>query len=56
MQCSDSYNFDPITTTLISCTHLQRADSFDFDPMDVTKIWPEDLFPLQPVGRMVLNR
>ena len=24
--------------------------------MDVTKTWPEDLFPLQPVGRMVLNR
>ena len=22
----------------------------------MTKIWPEDLFPLQPVGRMVLNR
>jgi Catalase len=22
----------------------------------VTKIWPEDVFPLQPVGRMVLNR
>jgi catalase len=26
------------------------------DPLDVTKTWPEDLFPLQPVGRMVLNR
>ena len=34
----------------------QRADALDFDPEDVTKIWPEDLFPLQPVGRMVLNR
>jgi catalase len=22
----------------------------------VTKVWPEDVFPLQPVGRMVLNR
>eukprot|EP01025_Chloroclados_australasicus_P005944 TRINITY_DN1194_c0_g1_i4.p1 TRINITY_DN1194_c0_g1~~TRINITY_DN1194_c0_g1_i4.p1 ORF type:complete len:559 (-),score=38.84 TRINITY_DN1194_c0_g1_i4:382-1917(-) len=29
---------------------------FNFDPLDVTKIWPEDLFPLQPVGRMVLNQ
>lgn len=29
---------------------------FDFDPLDVTKTWPEALFPLQPVGRMVLNR
>ncbi len=28
----------------------------DFDPLDDTKIWPEDLFPLRPVGRMVLNR
>ena len=25
----------------------QRADSYDFDPMDVTKTWPEDVFPLQ---------
>lgn len=31
-------------------------DAYDFDPLDVTKVWPEDLFPLQPVGRMVLNR
>jgi catalase len=29
---------------------------FDFDPLDATKIWPEELFPMQPVGRMVLNR
>jgi catalase len=28
----------------------------DFDPLDDTKIWPEDQFPLRPVGRMVLNR
>jgi catalase len=33
-----------------------RASRFSFDPLDVTKIWPEDVFPLQPVGRMVLNR
>ena len=28
----------------------------DFDPLDDTKIWPEDQFPLRPVGRMVLDR
>jgi catalase len=28
----------------------------DFDPLDDTKVWPEDQFPLLPVGRMVLNR
>ncbi|KAM7513996.1 hypothetical protein LguiA_003579 [Lonicera macranthoides] len=33
-----------------------HEDRFDFDPLDVTKIWPEDIFPLQPVGRLVLNK
>ena len=28
----------------------------DFDPLDDTKIWPENLFPLVPIGRIVLNR
>lgn len=27
-----------------------------FDPLDATKTWPEDKFPLMPVGKMVLNR
>lgn len=26
-----------------------------FDPLDATKTWPEDKFPLMPVGKMVLN-
>lgn len=28
----------------------------NFDPIDATKTWPEDKFPLMPVGKMVLNR
>jgi catalase len=28
----------------------------DFDPLDDTKTWPEELFPVRPVGRMVLDR
>ncbi|MCU1437638.1 MAG: katC [Naasia sp.] len=28
----------------------------DFDPLDDTKVWPENEFPPQVVGRMVLNR
>jgi catalase len=28
----------------------------DFDPLDATKTWPENKFPLMPVGKMVLNR
>ena len=37
---------------------MDPADEFkyDFDPLDVTKTWPEDVFPLQQVGRMVLNK
>src|SRR5919106_2174968 len=28
----------------------------DWDPLDDTKVWPEELFPPKPVGRMVLDR
>jgi len=28
----------------------------DFDPLDDTKTWPEDEFPLRPVGMMTLDR
>jgi catalase len=28
----------------------------EFDPLDDTKVWPEDVFPLHPIGRMVLDR
>lgn len=28
----------------------------DFDPLDDTKLWPEDRFPMVPVGKMVLNK
>jgi catalase len=32
------------------------ADAFDFDVLDATKIIPEELVPVQRIGRMVLNR
>jgi len=28
----------------------------DFDPLDDTKLWPQDLFPWFPIGKMTLNR
>jgi catalase len=34
----------------------KQADRFTFDVLDATKIVPEELVPLTPVGRMVLNR
>jgi catalase len=34
----------------------EQADKFSFDVLDPTKIVPEELVPVQPVGRLVLNR
>jgi len=34
----------------------EQADQFSFDVLDATKIVPEELVPLQPIGRLVLNR
>jgi catalase len=34
----------------------EQADGFSFDVLDPTKIVPEELVPVRPVGRMVLNR
>ncbi|MGJ7509596.1 catalase [Variovorax sp. GT1P44] len=33
-----------------------QAEAFSFDVLDATKLVPEELVPLTPVGRMVLNR
>lgn len=41
------------------CVQLMSDDDhpeLDFDPLDDTKRWPEDQFPLLPLGRMVLDR
>jgi catalase len=34
----------------------EEAERFSFDVLDATKIVPEELVPLRPIGRMVLNR
>ncbi len=34
----------------------EEADAFPFDILDATKLIPEELFPIQVVGRMVLDR
>ena len=34
----------------------EEAERFSFDILDATKIVPEELVPIRPVGRMVLNR
>jgi catalase len=32
------------------------ARKFDFDLLDPTKLVPEELVPVKPIGRMTLNR
>jgi len=34
----------------------KQADGFSFDVLDATKLVPEELVPIRPVGRLVLNR
>ncbi|RQP22912.1 catalase [Piscinibacter terrae] len=34
----------------------EQAEQFSFDVLDATKLIPEELVPLVPVGRLVLNR
>ena len=41
------------------CVQIMSDDDhpeLDFDPLDDTKTWDEEMFPLLPVGRMVLDR
>jgi len=46
----------PEWTLKIQTLSPTDQNKLEFDPLDVTKIWPEHLFPLQPVGRLVLNQ
>lgn len=40
----------------VQTMEVEDEDKYDFDPLDASKIFPEDQFPLRPVGRMVLDR
>lgn len=46
----------PSWTLHVQTMKEDKADELDFDPLDDTKLWPEDQFPLRPVGKMTLNR
>jgi catalase len=41
---------------VVSISTGEDASKFDFDILDATKIIPEDLIPVQRIGRMTLNR
>ncbi|MDB5920830.1 MAG: catalase [Massilia sp.] len=54
-QAIDSGNFPEYELALQVFTEEQAA-SFPFDILDPTKLVPEEMAPLHPVGKMVLNR
>ncbi|HEY8313057.1 MAG TPA: catalase, partial [Candidatus Baltobacteraceae bacterium] len=51
----DSGNFPEWELGVQTFTEAQ-ADSFDFDILDATKLVPEELIPVQRIGKMVLDR
>ena len=46
----------PEWTLSVQAFDQKTADSLDFDILDATKIIPEEIIPLTPIGRMVLDR
>lgn len=40
----------------VQLIHEKDEFAFDFDVLDPTKIWPEEVVPLQRLGKMTLNR
>ncbi len=46
----------PAWTLSVQLFDEEFAKTFDFDILDSTKLIPEEILPLRPVGRMVLNK
>jgi catalase len=46
----------PEWTLNVQAFDQATADKLDFDILDATKLIPEEVIPLTPIGRMVLNR
>ncbi len=46
----------PEWTLSVQVLDEKQAASLDFDVLDPTKVIPEEQFPLQPLGRLVLDR
>jgi catalase len=46
----------PKWTFAIQVIEEEDEHKFEFDILDATKLWPQDLIPLQNIGELVLNR
>lgn len=46
----------PKWTLGVQVLEEKNEHSFEFDILDATKIWPESLVPVQPIGEFTLDR
>lgn len=46
----------PSWTVSVQIMPFEDAWTYRFNPFDITKVWPHGDYPLQEIGRMVLNR
>ncbi|ORX60328.1 catalase [Hesseltinella vesiculosa] len=46
----------PAWDVFVQVMDFKDALTYRWNPLDVTKVWPQKEYPLQPVGRMVLDR
>jgi catalase len=46
----------PSWTLKVQLMPVAEAASYRFNPFDLTKVWPYEDYPLQEVGKLVLNR
>ena len=46
----------PTWTMYLQVMTPEQAENYRWNIFDMTKVWPHSDFPLQPVGKMRLNR
>ncbi|KAI8378961.1 catalase [Blakeslea trispora] len=46
----------PSWSVYVQVMNPEDAKTYRFNPFDVTKVWPHKDYPLQPVGKLTLNR
>ncbi|KAL1921791.1 uncharacterized protein VTP21DRAFT_10433 [Calcarisporiella thermophila] len=46
----------PSWSVYVQVMEPEDAKKYRWNPFDVTKVWPHGDYPLQPIGKMVLNR
>lgn len=46
----------PSWTVYVQIMPFEDAKTYRFNPFDITKVWPHEDYPLQKIGKMVLDR